>query len=67
VVAPANCLKDHLPKDVRVSLGKVNKTHQQIIYVSRIDKHEDFQWYELPNDIALLTLSTPAKLDKNVQ
>ncbi|KAI8773536.1 trypsin [Biomphalaria glabrata] len=56
-----------LNKDIRVSLGKVNKTHQQIIYVSRVDKHEDFQWYEWPNDIAIVTLSTPAKLDKNVQ
>ncbi|KAK0065002.1 trypsin [Biomphalaria pfeifferi] len=68
VVAPADCVPYYYPpEDVRVSLGKVDKKYQQIIYVSRVDTHKDYEWFEWPNDIALITLSTPAKLDKNVQ
>ncbi|XP_055860504.1 fibrinolytic enzyme, isozyme C-like [Biomphalaria glabrata] len=75
VLTAADCF-DHLTaNNVRVIVGVLNiygppNQYQQTIYVSNIHKHESIEdelqgWN--PNNIAVITLATAAKLNLNVQ
>ncbi|KYO28544.1 serine protease 55 [Alligator mississippiensis] len=67
ILSAAHCFEDEAPPDLTVAVGVVNlKSHQR--EMKKLDKlivHEDFNKLTLDNDIALLLLDSPIRLNEH--
>jgi secreted trypsin-like serine protease len=70
VVTAAHCVEavgeDPAAVTVLVGTTKLDEGGQSV-GVSRIFKHEDYDSFNIVNDVAILELATPLQLDENVQ
>ncbi|XP_055884773.1 fibrinolytic enzyme, isozyme C-like [Biomphalaria glabrata] len=69
LVTAAHCVRNKKIINVRVSLGMVNlfgppNEFEQVLRVDKFDMHDGSY---ITNDIAVITMATPAKLNKNVK
>lgn len=69
LVTAAHCVRNKKIINVRVSLGMVNlfgppNEFEQVLRVDKFDMHDGSY---ITSDIAVITMATPAKLNKNVK
>ncbi|KAK6979776.1 fibrinolytic enzyme isozyme C, partial [Biomphalaria glabrata] len=75
VLTAAHCVVEKTAENARVSVGMLNiygppNEYEQTLSVSKIYIHENYENRLIrynPYDLAVLTLATPARLNKNVQ
>ncbi|XP_055897596.1 trypsin iota-like isoform X2 [Biomphalaria glabrata] len=75
VLTAAHCVVEKMAENARVSVGMLNiygppNEYEQTLSVSKINIHENYENRLIrynPYDLAVLTLATPARLNKNVQ
>jgi len=70
VITAAHCVRGEAPTGLQVSAGEHTRSEasdvRQIIFVSQVIVHENYQPVGYNNDIALLKLASPAVFNENV-